>query len=119
MYRMLVVAPLTALLLTACVVAPADRGGGLVVAPALPMVVELGVEPYYFQGGFYYYYHNNGWSYSSAKSGPWRDLPRERYPRETRFRDQGGGRDYRDHGGGQDHRDHGGGQDRGPDHGDH
>jgi hypothetical protein len=93
MYRMLYVAPFTALLLTACVVAPSPRGSELVVAPALPLVVELGVEPYYFQGGYYYYYHGDRWSYSNARSGPWMDLPRDRYPREIRFRDRGEGRD--------------------------
>ncbi|HYP69134.1 MAG TPA: hypothetical protein VEP67_12905 [Thiobacillaceae bacterium] len=93
MYRMLYVAPLAAFLLTACVVAPGRHGSELVVAPALPVVVELGVEPYYIQGGYYYYYHNDRWSYSNARNGPWMDLPRDRYPREVRFRDRGDGRD--------------------------
>jgi hypothetical protein len=108
MHRMLLyVALLASTLLTACVVAPAHRGPELVVAPALPLVVELGVEPYYFHGGFYYYYHNNRWSFSNARTGPWRDLPRDRYPRETRFKDRHDdrGRDRRDDRGGD--RDHG------------
>lgn len=96
MSRMLYVAPFAAILLTACVVAPSHRGPGLVVAPALPVVVEIGAEPYYYQGGYYYYYHNDRWSYSNARTGPWMDLPRDRYPRETRFRGRGDGRD-RDH----------------------
>ena len=102
MYRMLIVAPLTALLLTACVVAPAPYGSGLVVAPALPLIVELGVEPYYYQGGYHYYYNNNRWSYSHSRSGPWTDLPRSHYPKEVRRRggpDDGGrdqGRDRRE-----------------------
>lgn len=98
MNRMLIIMPLMALLLAACVVAPADRGYGLVVAPALPLIVELGAEPYYYQSGYYYYYNNNRWSYSNARSGPWMDLPRNRYPREIRFK---GGVDGR--GRGQDH----------------
>ncbi len=54
MKRVFVAVPLAALLLSACVVAPAGRGGGVVVAPALPLVVELGAEPYYYQGGYHY-----------------------------------------------------------------
>ena len=86
MYRKLIVAPVAALLLAACVVAPAHRGPGMVVAPALPLIVELGAEPFYFQGGFHYYYHDNRWSYSNSRSGPWMDLPRSHYPKETRFK---------------------------------
>ena len=93
MSRVFFVAPLLALMLSACVVAPDRYGPGVVVAPALPVVVELGVEPYYFHSGYYYYYHNNAWSYSNAKAGPWRELPRDRYPREVRYREQ---RDHRD-----------------------
>jgi len=83
------VVPLMALLLSACVVTPA-YGPDMVVAPALPLVVELGVEPYYYHGGFYYFYHDHNWSYSHARSGPWRTLPRDRYPREIRFKDRDG-----------------------------
>lgn len=102
MYRMLIVAPLMALLLTACVVAPADRGyGGVVVAPALPLIVELGVEPYYYHSGFHYYYNNDRWSYSRSRSGPWSDLPRSHYPKEIRRR---GGDDDRGRGQGHDRR---------------
>ena len=86
MNRMLIVAPLTALLLTACVVAPARHGSGLVVAPALPLIVEIGVDPYYYQSGYYYFYNNNRWSYSNSRSGPWMDLPRSHYPKEIRRR---------------------------------
>ena len=92
MSRMLIVAPLTALLLSACVVAPAGRGPGMVVAPALPLVVELGVEPYYVQRGYYYHYDNNRWRYSNSRSGPWADLPRSHYPKETRFKGRADGR---------------------------
>ena len=90
-----------ALLLSACVVAPSnDRGRDrdrdyYVVAPALPMVVELGVEPYYFSSGFFYYYQerDHRWSYSRDRAGPWNELPRDRYPRETRFKDRDHNRD--------------------------
>jgi hypothetical protein len=82
--------PLAALLLNACVVTPS---GPYVVAPALPVVVDLGTDPYYYHGGFYYYYHGDRWSYSRSRSGPWQDLPRDRYPHETRFRGRGDHRD--------------------------
>ena len=90
MHRMPYAVLLAALLLTGCVVAPADHDAGWVVAPALPVVVELGVEPYYFHNGFYYYYHNQRWSYSHERTGPWRELPRDRYPREIRYKDRDG-----------------------------
>lgn len=102
MHKMLYAALLTAALLTACVVAPSPQGPGYVVAPALPLVVELGAEPYYYQSGYYYFYHNDRWSYSNTRSGPWVELPRDRYPREVRH---GGRGDGRDGGRGQDHRD--------------
>jgi hypothetical protein len=92
MYRTLIVAPLAALLLSACVVAPADYGPGVVVAPALPLIVELGAEPYYYQSGYHYHYDSNRWRYSNSRSGPWTDLPRSHYPKETRFKDRGNGR---------------------------
>ncbi len=92
-----------ALLLSACVVAPQhDRGRDrdyYVVAPALPVIVELGVEPYYFHSGFYYYYQerDHRWSYSRDRAGPWNELPRDRYPREIRYkgRNHDRDRDYR------------------------
>jgi hypothetical protein len=86
MIRKLVVAPLAALVLSACVVVPARHGPGMVLAPALPAVVELGVEPYYYQRGYYYYYDNSRWRYSQSRSGPWTDLPKSHYPKETRFK---------------------------------
>ena len=77
---------LAALLLSACVVAP-DHG--YVVAPALPVAVELDVVPYFY-GGYYYYYHHHdrSWSYSQSRSGPWRALPPERYPREIKYKER-------------------------------
>lgn len=102
MNKMLIVTSLTALLLNACVVTPANQGPGMVVAPALPMIVELDAEPYYYQGGYYYYYDNDSWRYSNSRSGPWTNLPRSHYPKETRFKGHAGGRE-RDQG--QDRRD--------------
>lgn len=91
--KMLYGALLAVLLLPACVVAPGHRDPE--VAPALPVVVELNMEPYYFHSGFYYYFHDHDWSYSRARTGPWKALPRDRYPREVRFRDhRESGRDH-------------------------
>jgi hypothetical protein len=95
---MQLIAPIAALVLSACVVGPAGYGSGVMVAPPLPLVVELGVDGFYFQSGFYYFYDNNTWRYASSRSGPWSDLPRSHYPRETRFQhrpdDRGGQRDH-------------------------
>lgn len=101
MYRTLIAAPVAALLLTACVVEPARYGSGLAVAPALPLVVELGIEPYYYQGGYHYYYNNDRWSYSTSRSGPWMDLPTSHYPKEIR---RSGGADDRNRGQSRDSR---------------
>lgn len=82
-------APLLAtLLLPACVVAPA-HGPDYVVAPALPVIVELDVVPYY-HGGYYYYYHHRdrSWSYARSRNGPWKVLPPDRYPREIRYKER-------------------------------
>lgn len=101
MFKMLIVVPFAALMFSGCVVSP-GHSRAVVVAPALPVVVELGVEPYYYQSGYYYYYDNNNWRYSNARSGPWTNLPRSHYPRETRFKgySDNRGRDYgRDHNG--------------------
>ena len=102
MNKKLYVTLFAASLLSACVVVPEHGSPGYVVAPALPLIVELGVEPYYYHSGFYYYYHNNNWSYSNRKAGPWRELPRDRYPREVRSRGHG---DDRGRGHDDDHRD--------------
>lgn len=106
MKRMLIVLPLTALLLSACVVAPADHRSGMVVVPTLPVIVELGVEPYYYYSGYHYHYDDNRWRYSNSRSGPWTDLPRSHYPKETRFAGRGDGRGNGRGNGRDDDRDH-------------
>jgi hypothetical protein len=77
-------------LLTGCVAVPGgSRGhhpGSVVVAPLLPPVVVLGIEPYYFHGDFHYHYTNGIWFYSRSRRGPWIELPRDRYPKEVRFK---------------------------------
>ncbi len=91
MNKSLIAAPLAALLLSACVVAPHGRGYGAgvgigVSVPTLPLVVELGSDPYYYHGGYTYYYNNDRWRYADSRNGPWVELPRSHYPRETRYR---------------------------------
>jgi hypothetical protein len=79
-------------LLTACVVVPAGRGhhsDGVMIAPVLPSLVVLDAEPYYFYSGYHYHYTNSRWLYSRSKNGPWADLPRDRYPKEVRFKSRG------------------------------
>jgi len=88
-------------LLTACVVVPGGRyghsSGEIVMAPFLPQIVVLGAEPYYSYSGFQYRYTNDRWYYSKSRRGPWAELPRNRYPKEVRFkgkdRNQNRGRD--------------------------
>ncbi len=76
------------LLFTACVMTAGPHGTSITIAPPLPVVVEL-ADPYYAYGGFYYFYNNDRWYYSRSRSGPWIDLPRDRYPREVRGKGYG------------------------------
>src|SRR4030043_2304505 len=88
--KRMVLAPLLAVfLLVGCMVVPGRRGSGVVVVPPLPSIVVLEEEPYYYHSGYYYYYQNNRWSYSNSRNGPWAELPRDRYPKEVRFRGRG------------------------------
>lgn len=122
MLKRLFVPPLAALLLSACVVAPVGRGPGVGVAvgvavPALPLIVELGSDGIYVQGGYVYVYDHDRWRYAQSRSGPWFDLPRSHYPRETRFKGRADPRDReRDRGRDRDRdRDRERDKDRGPD----
>lgn len=95
--------PLTLLLaLGGCVVAPPGRGPGVgigigigIAVPTLPLVVELGADPYYSHGGYSYFYDNDRWRYAESRGGPWLELPRSHYPRETRYRGRSDGHDGR------------------------
>ena len=80
-------------MLWGCLVVPGPRGTAVVV-PALPTIVELDVEPYYFYSGYYYYYNNDHWFYGHAKNGPWVELPRGHYPKETKWKGKGRGRGH-------------------------
>lgn len=92
MRKFLMVELLAAGLLAGCMVGPGPRGSGaVVVVPALPSIVVLETEPYYQQGGYFYFYRGDSWSYSRSKSGPWVELPRDRYPREVKYKSRGQG----------------------------
>ncbi len=94
------------LMCVACVVVPGPRGPEVVIAPPLPLTVEL-VDPYYYHGGYHYYYNNDRWYYSQSKGGPWMDLPRNHYPREVRFKGKSNERDWQHDKGRGDERDRG------------
>ncbi len=73
-----------AAMLTGCVVEPGP----------LPPIVEFDEEPYYYHGGFHYYFRDNAWYYSHARNGPWKPLPLDRYPKETRFKGRNHGPEH-------------------------
>lgn len=98
---MVLVAVFATFMLSACVVTPGPGGIGVEVAPPLPPIVELGVEPYYYQSGYHYRYQNNNWHYSKSRSGPWTELPRTHWPKEIRHQGRGG-----DERGGENRREH-------------
>jgi hypothetical protein len=82
-----------AFLISGCVIG-FDRRGNMVIVPALPTVVEIDADDYYYQDGYYYSYRGNVWFYGESRRGPWVRLPRNRYPREVHIRHHN---DYRDH----------------------
>ena len=90
MKRVLLADLVAVILLAGCMAGHAPHGGGVVVVPALPSIVVLDAEPYYQHGEYYYYYQNDRWSYSNSKGGPWMELPRDRYPKEVKFKSKGG-----------------------------
>lgn len=92
MKRILPAVLLVAFLLAACAVRTGYRGEAVIV-PALPSIVVLEEEPYYYHSGYHYHYQNNVWLYSNSRSGPWRELPRDRWPKEVRFKGKERGRD--------------------------
>jgi hypothetical protein len=86
---------LAAFLLAACAVRSGYHGEAVIV-PALPTVVILEDDPYYVHGGYHYHYQNNVWFYSNSRSGPWRELQRDRWPKETKFKRRGDHKDRDD-----------------------
>ena len=81
---------LAALLCAGCVLTAGPHGAGIAIAPPLPIVVELD-DPYYVHGGYHYYHNNDQWYYSQSQGGPWVNLPRDRYPKEVRYKGKGQG----------------------------
>ena len=90
---MMLAGMLSTVMLTGCLVTSRHHGEEVYMAPPLPAIVVLETEPYYVQGGYHYHYRDNGWYYSRSRSGPWNSLPRDRYPRETRYQRGNSGRD--------------------------
>ena len=88
MKRILHAVLLAAFLAAGCAVTTGYRGETVIV-PALPLIVVLETEPYYYHSGYHYFYQNDRWSYSNSRNGPWMDLPRDRYPKEVRFKGRG------------------------------
>jgi hypothetical protein len=92
MKKTLILVLIAAFLLTACMIMPGSRRHGreeVVLVPALPSVVILEAEPYYYsQGGYYYHYNKGRWYYSKSKRGSWIKLPKDRYPKQVRFKDK-------------------------------
>ncbi|MBE0569358.1 MAG: hypothetical protein IH576_01830 [Deltaproteobacteria bacterium] len=94
MERIFLAVLLAVLLSAGCMVAPGHRGSGVLLVPPLPAVVVLEDEPYYYHNGYHYYYQRDRWSYSNSRNGPWAELPRDRYPKELRYRGRGETRGY-------------------------
>jgi hypothetical protein len=97
MKHSLFAALIAALLISGCAVG-FNRHGDLVIVPALPTVVEIYPDEYYYQDGYYYSYRGSVWFYAESRRGPWIRLPRNHYPREVRVRRHGEHRDHHDHG---------------------
>ena len=88
MKKMMPAVLLAVFLLGACAVRSGYRGEAVIV-PALPSVVILEEEPYYVHSGYHYHYRNDRWYYSNSRSGPWTDLPRDRWPKEVKHKGKG------------------------------
>lgn len=104
------------MMLGACIVSPGHRGEvGVYIAPPLPPLVVLEYpDEFYYYNDYYYHYRGNDWYYSRSKSGPWNNLPRDRHPREVRYKNRGGDRDRdRDRDKGYDYDDKRGPKDKG------
>lgn len=77
-------------LITGCLMYAGPQGSGVMVVPPLPAIVELDMDPFFFHSGFYYHYHDdNHWTYSPSRNGPWKELPRGHYPKETKWKRKG------------------------------
>jgi len=109
-------------LLMACtVMAMGRRGSGVdvvVTIPVLPHIVVMEQEPYYYHQGYHYHYKNDRWYYSKSKKGPWKDLPRNHYAKEVKYKkehwkyDEGRNQYHRDDDRGHDQRNDNRGRDQ-------
>jgi hypothetical protein len=96
MKNRLVVTLIAAFFVTGCTIGfEGDGAGGLVIAPALPVIVQLDVDHSYYQNGYYYSRRGNSWYYSQSRDGSWSRLPRDRYPMEVHYQGQVNHRHYR------------------------
>lgn len=88
MYRFLLI-PIAGLLLflTSCVATVGPHGTHVAVAPPLPAVVEL-VSPYYVHSSYHYYYRGKTWYYARSRGERWIALPKDRYPKVVRFKNE-------------------------------
>jgi len=71
------------------------RVGVVVAIPALPGIVVLESDQYYFHSDYHYHYDNDRWYYSKSRRGPWAELPRNRYPKEIKYKGRSG-KHYKD-----------------------
>ena len=76
------------LLIVGCLVSRSHRDGQITIAPMLPALVVLETEPYYVHEGYHYHYRDGSWYYAHSRTGPWASLPRDRYPKEVRYRNR-------------------------------
>lgn len=82
-------------MLASCAAYVGPHGASVAIAPPLPVTVELD-GPYYGYGGYDYYYHDDRWYCSQSRDGHWKDLPRDRYPKEVSYKGKGHDRDWKD-----------------------
>jgi hypothetical protein len=76
---------LAALMCVSCAAYVGPHGAGVSIGPPLPYTMES-ANPYYAYSGRPDYYNNDRGYYAQSGSGPWRDLPRDQYPREVRYK---------------------------------
>ena len=62
---------------------PLPPGVKKTLSPLPPLLIRSG-RPIYFYNNRYYYFWQGGWYFSRKRTGPWRSLPVEFYPKETK-----------------------------------
>ncbi len=94
MKKLLFILIFASFICVSCAAFVTPYGTSIGIAPPLPFAVEL-EGPYYAYHGYHYYYDHDRWYYSRSRRGPWRDLPRDRYPKEIRYKDKRYDSDWR------------------------